>query len=247
MLVRQKPSARVITLEVLIMLVNNKTADWVHRLEPSKREELMQEARSISPGMLLRYKEKMAQIKQDKWKIWQGKQAQREEKQRKQAIERLQLIDSVDEQGGLWRSKERIEQEYKKMEESSDEQIRRAIHKQLQFHQKVLQVKASKRELYQLTITVDGKQKKISKETMKENLIKIVELGHCGEGGEHREKPSTSRTFTSPSKRLSKFTEMKENLAAKRAKEKTKRAVQNSKQHLEALLKNPKLLVGKKN
>ena len=61
------------------------------------------------------------------------------------------------------------------MAEEEEDTVRRVIDQQLNFHLKVLQIKPSRREMFQLTTTIDGKKIVFSKEEMMNHLIEIVE------------------------------------------------------------------------
>lgn len=253
MLVRQKPSARVISLEALIMWINNKTARWIHSLDETRKTELMTEARTRAPAVLQKYKDRMTAIKSEKWRLLQEKQKKKEEKTRKQVTERVALIETVISQGGIWKTKDRIEEEFEKMKDEDEETVRRAIYNQLHFHQKVLQLKGP-RELFQLTTTVDGKRKVFDREEMKTHLLTIVEGNSIPSSdpnilvttAKENESTTSSRTFSHPDERNPKFLMLKEKLYNKMGTEKKKRDIKSSREQLETLIQNPLLLVGKK-
>ncbi len=58
MLVRQKPAARVTTLETIIMWTNNKTPEWLDGLSEEERIRYMKVAREQSSHVLNHYNER---------------------------------------------------------------------------------------------------------------------------------------------------------------------------------------------
>eukprot|EP00057_Strongylocentrotus_purpuratus_P011916 XP_011666390.1 PREDICTED: uncharacterized protein LOC105439273 [Strongylocentrotus purpuratus] len=244
MLVRQKPSARTSSLEALIMWTNNKTSTWLHNLPQGKQAELLEEARSRAPAMMKKFKERTRDLKKEKWRLLEEKQKKKQQKDQRQVSERANLVEGVMTQGGMWKNKEQIEVELAKMDGEDDETVRRAIFQQLNFYQKVLQVKAPRREMFQLTTTVDGRKKVFNKEEMQIHLIEIVEANNL-DSSTNRDKPTTSRTFTDPTERNTNFHDLKGKLFEKMEGEKRKKAIKLSKERLDQLLQHPEQLVGK--
>lgn len=143
----------------------------------------MEEARSQAPAMMKIFKERTRDLKKEKWRLLEEKQKKKQQKDQRQVSERANLVEGVMRQGGMWKNKEQIEVELAKMDDDDDENVRRAIFQQLNFHQKVLQVKAPRQEMFQLTTTVDGRKKVFSKEEMRIHLTKIVEANNLDSTG----------------------------------------------------------------
>lgn len=158
MLIRKKPNARIASLEAVIMWTNNKTSQWVHSLDDDTRGKLLAEARARSPKLLEKFKARTEKLKREKWNQLQSGEDQ------KQVSERALLVDGVMKQGWVWKSKERIEEEMAKMEGEEEEIKQCAIYQQFTFCQKILQIKAPRREMYQLSTTTEGKRKVFSSE-----------------------------------------------------------------------------------
>ena len=53
---RKKPNASTLSLEAMIMFTNNKTASWLNSKTDKDREEIMRQARSITPKFKRLYK-----------------------------------------------------------------------------------------------------------------------------------------------------------------------------------------------
>ena len=104
MLVRQKPSARIASLEAIIMWTNNKTSQWVHSRDEDTRGKLLAEARARAPKLLEKFKARTEKLKREKWSQLQLKQKNKAEKDLKQVSDRLLLVDGVMKQGGAWSS-----------------------------------------------------------------------------------------------------------------------------------------------
>ncbi|XP_041475676.1 uncharacterized protein LOC121424143 [Lytechinus variegatus] len=245
-LVRQKPSARVISLEALIIWTNNKTAAWLEDLDEERRTELMTEARARAPAVLKKYKERMVSIKSEKWRLLQEKQKKKEEKTRKQVSERVALVDTVISQGGIWKNKEKIEEELEKMKDEDEESVRRAIYIQLCFHQRVLRLKGQP-EIFQLTTTVDGGKKTFTTQEMKEHLLMVVEGNDVSSSDPDLLVSQLTDDNQSPShQRNPKFLALKGKLYHKMESDTKKREIKASKELLESFLRNPVSLVGKR-
>lgn len=114
------------------------------------------------------------------------------------------------------------------MANEDEETVRRAIYQQLHFHQKVLQIKAPRREIFQLTTTIDGTKKIFDKTEMKNHFIEIVEDNTLNSNDPHTleqhstARPTSTRTFTEAAQRNAKFHDMKKKLFQKMATAKMK-------------------------
>ena len=64
--------------------------------------------------------------------------------EKKQVNDRQMLIDTVQQDRGVWQTKERVQEEYDKIKNES-EKCHRAIYHQLQYHQKILQVEMKRK------------------------------------------------------------------------------------------------------
>ena len=225
-LVRQKPSARTITLETIIMWVNNGTMEWLDNLEPGTKSRYMESARSHAPEILQKYREKMQNIKRQRWEQLQQKQRDKVAKEKKQLASKVKLTNEVTKQGGVWTTEETINNKYEEINNTmSDEEVRRAIYTQLSFHQKVLKSTVNKKEVFQLTTTVDGKQRKFTKQQMKEHLIQVVTGNDLETIDLEPDEPPPAVQYTDADTQLQKYRELKEALAVKMSDERKKRAI----------------------
>ena len=66
LLVRQKPNARTITLEAIIMWMNNKTVKWLDGLDADTKSKYMEAARRHADTAIDHYNKRMEEIKRQK-------------------------------------------------------------------------------------------------------------------------------------------------------------------------------------
>ena len=251
MLVRQKPSARLVALEAIIMWTNNKLPDWLDNLSDDDRSKYMKAARQCSSEVLHRYTERKKRIKVQKWEALQKSNQKRKEKEEKKMKSTASLVNEIVVLGGVWSSREKVDEEIQKMEmvAKSNEQIRRAIHTQLTFMQKVLQCKAPSKEHFQLS----HQQKPFTWIEMKQHLIEVIQCNNIDSDvdaptlaaqSQSQEKAKSTLEYTPSEEQASTFEEQKRRLGKKIEEEKKKRAAQTSHQYLEKFMANPDLLVG---
>ena len=251
-LVRQKPSARTITLETIIMWSNNGTRLWLDSLDEETKATYMAEARAHAPKILKRYQEKMVTIKNQRWEQLQKKQEEKDKKEAKQVAARAKLTNDVAAQGGVWCTEAGVESKFKELNRvnRSDEVVRRALHTQLQFHQKILKSKTPQKEFFQLSTTVGGEQKKFSKHDMKKHLIEIIKANNLPSDPDEVEIPEVQPprpvTYTDAEKQQEEYAKVKEKMVQKITTERQRRAIEHSKNFMDRLAQQPQLLVNKR-
>lgn len=251
LLIRKKPSARLTTLETIIMWTNNKTPEWLDSLTPEQRSKYMTAARQCSDEVLAKYMERKKKIKEKKWENLQKSHQKKKELEEKKMKSTAALVNEVVELGGVWTSEEQILDKVRTLERSkTDEQVRRVIYTQLCFMQKVLKCQGPK-ELFQLT----HQGKPFTKEEMTAHLVNVVIQNNL-----HARPPSdplsvttpqecstsgSTLSYSDPNEQAASFQEQKERIWKKIEEEKKKRAASTSKKCLQKYLEKPELLVGK--
>lgn len=108
LLLHLKPAARLISHEALVLWTNNKTTSRLNSLSPEDKQMCMAEARANTSKIIARYKERKEKIFQQRKEKLVEKQRAKEEAERKQRQQRLNLVSSITELGGPWKSEKRI-------------------------------------------------------------------------------------------------------------------------------------------
>lgn len=108
LLLHLKPAARLISHEALVLWTNNKTTSRLNSLSPEDKQMCMAEARANTSKIIARYKERKEKIFQQRKEKLVEKQRAKEEAERKQRQQRLNLVSSITELGGPWKSEKHI-------------------------------------------------------------------------------------------------------------------------------------------
>ena len=108
LLLHLKPATRLISHEALVLWTNNKTTSRLNSLSPEDKQMCMAEARANTSKIIARYKERKEKIFQQRKEKLVEKQRAKEEAERKQRQQRLNLVSSITELGGPWKSEKRI-------------------------------------------------------------------------------------------------------------------------------------------
>lgn len=250
LLIRKKPSARITTLETIIMWTNNKTPEWLDSLTQEQRSQYMTAARQCSDDVLAKYVERKKKIKEKKWENLQKSHQKKKELEEKKMKSTATLVNEVVELGGVWTTEHQILDKVSALEKSkTDEQMRRIIYTQLCFMQKVLKCQGPK-ELFQLT----HQGKPYSKQEMTTHLVNVVAHNNLDTNPPidplsvttTQESSTSTLEYTESTEQAASFQEQKEKLWKKIEEEKRKRAACTSKQNLQKFLERPELLVGKR-
>eukprot|EP00057_Strongylocentrotus_purpuratus_P029094 XP_011683568.1 PREDICTED: uncharacterized protein LOC105447354 isoform X1 [Strongylocentrotus purpuratus] len=254
LLVRKKPSARITTLEALIMWTNNKMPEWLDSLSEKERGKYMKAARQCSDDVLRRYAERKKAIKQQKWEALQKASQKRKDLEEKRMKSTADLVNEVVELGGVWTSEQKITEMVGDIESTkSDEQIRRILYTQLLFLQKVLKCQGPSKEHFQLS----HQGQPFTRGEMMQHLVDVVKHNNLQtqpqpdpvEAAAIQQRESSAGSsfeYTAPEDQVESFQEQKNKMFKKIEEEKKKRAAIASKQYLDELLLNPELLVGKR-
>ena len=104
----EKPNASTLSLEAMIMFINNKTAAWLSAKTSNEREELMKKARSLSPEFKQLYKIRRQKLLEERTKLLQAKRLQLERLQAKKVKEKEEIVQGIL-RCGLWQSKQQID------------------------------------------------------------------------------------------------------------------------------------------
>lgn len=163
----QKPNATTMVYEAIIMCTKNDTINWRNKLDPAKREQIMQLARKSKDQQRKQYKERRLELR----RVQEQKMAENlEAKQRKEMKERVQkqqLVEKVEDFGGLWKTFVEVEE---KLNSLNGKDKVAALHAQIQFRRKVLGAVHPDKKVFQMS--TNGKQ--FTVQELKANLQKII-------------------------------------------------------------------------
>ena len=117
-LLREKPNATTLALEGIILLLNNKTAQWLREKSTKDREMLFAKARKIGPEFKsISYKE--TQLLEDQAKVLHEKQIALQKLQEKLFQEKEKLTEEIMTYG-LWQSETQVSSALEKMKSSAE-------------------------------------------------------------------------------------------------------------------------------
>ena len=191
----------------------------------------------------------MTEIKKQRWISLQEKQKRKADKEQKKIQDRAKLTNVVTSQGGVWCTEEEVEEHFQELNATkSDEEVRRAIYAQLNFHQRVLKSTAEAKEFFQMSKTVHGKSVKFTKTEMKNHLIQIVRHNNIDGLAHETTEAAAPRPvqYIDSTIQETSYASLKAKMAQKIEEGHAKRAVQQSKAYLQMLIDNPNLLKDKR-
>lgn len=249
LLIRTKPAARTVTLESLVMWCNNKTPQWLESLPAETKTAYMASARSCSGKILEKYQNRKAEIKAEIWRALQEKEKKQKAKEERSVQTTLALVQQVTALGGVWITADQVDQKYENLcSTENSETVRRALHSQLQFIQRILKCKGPSKEHFQLS--TQGRQ--FTKEELHSHLKEVVVFNNLQSNANQdtedlaaRAQTQEEKTQQSAEEMLDSYTRQKQRMLLKIDGEKKKRAADNSKALLEQFTKDPNHLVDK--
>lgn len=131
-LLKEKPNSTTLSLEAVILFINNKTAQWLHEKPLAEREELLQKARACAPE----FRNWKQLLQEERAKILQSKQMALVRLQEK-ALKLKETLTNDLMLYGLWQSESDIKNGLAKLKTKA-EQLR-ALKTQLSFCSKARQ------------------------------------------------------------------------------------------------------------
>ena len=128
------------------------------------------------------------------------KQRAKEEAERKQRQQKLNLVNSITELGGPWKSEKEIKEGLMKI--ASEKEKQKALVTQLQFQKVVLQAVAPSKEHFQQGKSVSGRRIIFSVEQLTKHLMEVLELNQFQETEPENEGGLTYRSSDERAKSL---------------------------------------------
>lgn len=107
-LMREKPNAKIIALESIILYSHNQTSKWLDGKQSEEKEKLLQAARTLAPIIREKFRDRRKVIEDRSTAALQRKQEELLRKSR-QAIKEKEVLTKEIEKIGLWTTKADIE------------------------------------------------------------------------------------------------------------------------------------------
>ena len=101
------------------MFTNNKTASWLNSKTEKEREEIMRQARSITPEFKRLYKNGRQKLLEERAKLLQAKKLQLERLHAIKLKEKEELVQMIL-RYGLWQSKHQVQEELLKLKSKKE-------------------------------------------------------------------------------------------------------------------------------
>ena len=121
-LLAQKPNATTLVCEGILMYTKNDTKSWRASLTPEKRAAVMKMTRN-SKSSQKQFIERMSAIrKKREERLERGKQ-EKERKETKLRMLKQELLQKVEELGGLWKTSSEIDAQISKKSKEKDKKI----------------------------------------------------------------------------------------------------------------------------
>ena len=135
MLVRQKPNATTLALESLTMWLNNNTKKWMEGLDPSKKTELLKEAREGATTAHAKFQLRKQQLLEQKKNKLLLKQTEKANLEAKQHCRKINITNSITTTG--------TEDMTAALTDKTDKAKKDMLIKQLKFQKHVLKAKGN--------------------------------------------------------------------------------------------------------
>ena len=167
-LLAQKPNATTLVCEGILMFTKNDTKSWRDSLTPQKRAAVMEMARNSKSSQRQQFIERMSEIrKKREERLERGKQ-EKERKETKLRMLKQELVQKVEELGGLWKTNSEIDAQINKISKEKDKRI--SVKTQIQFRKIVLGAKHKNKKVFQMS----SEGKAFSSEMLADNLKEII-------------------------------------------------------------------------
>ena len=146
-LLAQKPNAATLVCEGTLMFTKNDTKSWRESLTPQKQAAVMEMAHNSKSSQRQQLIERMSAIrKKQEERLERGKQ-EKERKETKLRMLKQELVQKVEELGGLWKTNSEIDAQINKISKEKDKKM--SVKTQIQFRKVVLGAKhKNKKETY---------------------------------------------------------------------------------------------------
>ena len=171
-LLREKPNATSIALESVILFSQNKTSKWLDQKTATRREKIIQAARSIAPATRQTFRERKKEMERKQAQTLAKRQQETARLHHKKQQEKERLTKEVAAIGGLWTCEDEVSKGLDALDKKTAKV--KALKLQLNFRQKVLYQTCSDKSLFKFS--QKGKQHTV--EQLASNLLKLLGDGH---------------------------------------------------------------------
>ena len=166
-LMSQKPNARYIALESMILFCQNKTSDWLHSKSQEEQDRLLQAARKLTKAHRINFQKRREEIETRRMKALIQKERELFQKTEKELKEKEDLTLKI-QKYGLWTTCLEVDQhlcELKSKKAKVD-----ALKLQINFRRKVLNQSHAKKQVFQFS----HNRKVLTVEELSQNLCKLL-------------------------------------------------------------------------
>ena len=175
--VKQKPNISTLAASGMIMYVNNRTGAWLCRKDDESQQRLLQQVVTLAPELVKSFKEKRRDLLQKRIGKQQKVRMEKEVSKQSAADEKKALTISLSKINGLWDTEESIEDNISNVSVSEQ---RKRLKLQIDFRKKVLGQSHSDLKVFNMGSAIGGKYQQHSIETLKSNLLSIIEFNKKG-------------------------------------------------------------------
>lgn len=162
----QKPNARCIALESMILFSQNKTSDWLRKKSPEEKERLLQASRKLTKVHRENFRKRKEEIQARRLELLK-KKAQEISKRRERNLKEKEELTLLIQKYTLWTTRAEVEQ--KLCELTTKKAKVAALKAQISFRKKVLCQEGDKR-LFQFSHS----HKQLSVQELVDNLCQLL-------------------------------------------------------------------------
>lgn len=166
-ILRQKPNARIVALESMVLYSHNKSAMWLDQQSCEVREKLFQAARTSTPAIKEKFKARRQQIQARHDAALVKKQEELARKQLKKIQDKEKLTNEIA-KIGLWMNRLEIEAGLDSITRKA-EKIK-ALKSQINFRSKVLEQTYPDNSVFNFS----SNRKQFSINQLQQNLLKLL-------------------------------------------------------------------------
>lgn len=166
-LLREKPNARLIALEAMILFSHNKTSSWMEQLTDDEREKLMRAARTLAPTIRAKFKARRQELEARREEDLEKRAEAIARKELKVVKEKEKLTKQI-EKYGLWTSREEVEEGIEAFVKQAKK--KEVLKLQINFRHKVLSQTHPNKDVFKFS----HNRKQYCVSQLKENLFLLI-------------------------------------------------------------------------
>ena len=166
-MLREKPNARIIALEAMVLYSHNKSAIWLDQQSCEARKKLFQAARTLAPAIKEKFEARRLQIEARREVALLKKQEELARKLLKKVQDKEKLTKEI-EKIGLWMNRFEVEAGLDSMTRKAEKV--KALKLQINFRSKVLEQSYPDNSVFKFS----SNRKQFSVHQLQQNLLKLL-------------------------------------------------------------------------